>query len=80
MGEDGLALSGEASRARQEGREKKQKSPQAGPVIKFFRFEEAQKRIILTLQNAEFGQIFVEIKKSQQNSENHHFGQIGAPL
>jgi len=37
-----------------------------GPVVKIPRFEEAQKRIILSFQNAEFGQIFAKIKKSQE--------------
>ena len=77
---DGSACSSGAARGRWEGQEKNLKSPQTLPVIEIPNFEQAQKRIILTLQNAEFGQFFVEIKKSQQNSENHHFGQIGAPL
>jgi len=66
LGEDGSALSGEASRARWEGPNKNPKSPQAGPVIEIPRFEEAKKRIILPLENAEFGQIFTKIKKRQQ--------------
>ena len=66
MGEDGSALSGEASRARWEGQDKNPKSPQAGPVIEIPRFEEANKRIILPLENAEFGQTFTNIEKIQQ--------------
>jgi hypothetical protein len=53
LGEDGSALSGEASRARWEGQDKNPKSSQAGPVIEIPRFEEAKKRIILSLENAE---------------------------
>jgi len=80
LGKDGSARSSEAARGRWEGQEKNLKSPQTRPVIEIPSFEQAQKRIILPLQNDEFGQNFDEIKKSQQNKQNHHFGQIGGPL
>ena len=81
MAEGGSALSGEASRARWKAKEKKQKSPQTGPVVKIPRSEEAQKRIILTLQNAEFGQVFVKIeKKVNKFDKNLILDEFGSPL
>jgi len=67
LGKHGSAFSSGASRARWEGQDKKPKSPQTGPVIKITRSEQAQKRTILSLQNAEFGQQITKIKKRQQN-------------
>ena len=81
MGEDGSALSGEASRARWEGQDKNPKSPQAGPVIEIPRFEEAKKRIILPLENAEFGYFFRQNQKKTTNFiKNMIWGEFGPPL
>ena len=51
------------------GKDQKQKykSPQTWPVIQIPSFEQAQKRIVLPLQNDEFDKMFTEIKKQQNN-------------